>query len=78
MKAGILFLLLVITIGTLVAAAAAAVMTESDYCRQKLGCSNWKRDWRRCHKWCMGSNHHHKREEYEDILERLLYEIDLT
>jgi hypothetical protein len=72
MKAKILILLL-FAIGSLVA-ITIAMNTDGDYCRHKLGCSNWKREWKRCHKWCMGSIHHHKRDVFQEKMERLLYD----
>jgi len=38
--------------------------SESEYCKIKLGCLNWKREFSRCHKWCMGNGSGKKETDY--------------
>lgn len=41
----------------------ASTLSEKDYCKKKLGCVNWKKEFKKCQRWCtqgVVNNYGHK------------------
>jgi hypothetical protein len=47
---------LIVLMWLLAAIGCVYSLSDNEYCKLKLGCINWKKEYKRCHKSCMGNS----------------------